>query len=67
MDLLTLDEVRAILRKSERTVRRYIETGALVAYRIGGELRFRPAEVEGFIEANRVVALRPADAMADVA
>lgn len=67
MDLLTLDEVRAILRKSERTVRRYVETGDLPAYRIGGELRFKPAEVDAFIEASRVVALRPTDALAGVA
>lgn len=67
MDLLTLDEVGTRLRKSERTVRRYVESGALTAYRIGGELRFKLADVESFIESHRVIPVEPIEALAHVA
>jgi hypothetical protein len=65
--MLTLDEVRARLRKSERTVRRYIAVGALTAYQPGGvrsPLLFKPDEVERFIDANKVVPLGVDDELA---
>lgn len=52
--LMTTEEVAELLRIDSVTVRRLIMRGELVAYRIAGEYRFRPADVENFIESQRV-------------
>jgi excisionase family DNA binding protein len=44
--LLTKRAVATYLGVSERTVDRLVAGGQLRAYRIGGHLRFRPADVE---------------------
>jgi excisionase family DNA binding protein len=57
--LLTTEEVAELLRVEPVTVRRLIARGELGAYRIAGEYRFAPADVERFVEGQRVV-VRPA-------
>jgi excisionase family DNA binding protein len=52
--LMTTEEVAELLRIDAVTVRRLIMRGELAAYRIAGEFRFNPAEVEKFIEGQRV-------------
>ncbi len=53
--LLTTEEVAELLRIDPVTVRRLIMRGELTAYRIAGEYRFSPADLEAFIESQRVV------------
>src|SRR5258708_16707739 len=53
--LLTTEEVAELLRIDPVTVRRLIMRGELTAYRIAGEYRFTPADVEKFLESQRVV------------
>lgn len=53
--LLTTEEVAEVLRIEPVTVRRLIMRGELTAYRIAGEYRFAPADLEKFIEGQRVV------------
>ncbi len=48
-------EVAELLRIDAVTVRRLIMRGELTAYRIVGEFRFTPADLEKFIESQRVV------------
>jgi excisionase family DNA binding protein len=57
--LMTTEEVAEILRIDAVTVRRLVARGELTAYRIAGEYRFTEAEVEHFIQSQRVV-LTPA-------
>jgi len=53
--LLTTEEVAELLRIDPVTVRRLVTRGELIAYRIAGEYRFTPADVENFVENQRVV------------
>src|SRR5258707_14352718 len=53
--LMITEEVAEILRIDAVTVRRLVARGELAAYRIAGEYRFTTAEVEKFIESQRVV------------
>ena len=53
--LLTTEEVAELLRIEPVTVRRLIMRGELTAYRIAGEYRFTPTDVEKFLESQRVV------------
>jgi excisionase family DNA binding protein len=49
--LLTLGEVAATLRVSERTVRRLVAAHKLPCVRIGSRLRFQSADVFRFVSA----------------
>jgi len=49
--LLTIKEVAKILRVSERSVNRYIESGRLRASRIG-QWRIKQSDLEGFLKEN---------------
>jgi len=53
--LMTTEEVAELLRIDAVTVRRLIMHGELTAYRIAGEFRFTPADLEKFLESQRVV------------
>ncbi len=53
--LMTTEEVAELLRIDAVTVRRLIMREELTAYRIAGEFRFTPADLEKFIESQRVV------------
>lgn len=53
--LMTTEDVAELLRIDAVTVRRLIGRGELTAYRIAGEYRFTPADLEKFIESQRVV------------
>jgi excisionase family DNA binding protein len=57
--LLTTEEVADLLRIDPVTVRRLVTRGELVAYRIAGEYRFTPSEVETFVKSQRVVVSMP--------
>ena len=52
--MLTIDDVRSRLNISISTVRRLIRDRKLLAYRVGGRLRFKPEEVAAYIDAQRV-------------
>src|SRR5258708_36712962 len=52
---MTTEEVAELLRIDVVTVRRLIGRGELTAYRIAGEYRFSPADLEKFLESQRVV------------
>ena len=49
--LLTIKEVAKILRVSERSVNRYIESGRLRASRIG-QWRIKESDLEKFLKEN---------------
>lgn len=51
-DLLFIKEVAAILRVSDVTVRRFVESKLLKVYRLGRCLRFKPKDIKAFIEAT---------------
>ncbi len=53
--LLTTEEVADLLRIDPVTVRRLIGRGELTAYRIAGEYRFTEADLEKFVESQRVI------------
>ncbi len=53
--LMTTEEVAELLRIDAVTVRRLIGRGELPAYRIAGEYRFTPTDLEKFVESQRVV------------
>jgi excisionase family DNA binding protein len=53
--LMTTEEVAELLRIDAVTVRRLIMRGELTAYRIAGEYRFTPTDLEKFFESQRVV------------
>jgi excisionase family DNA binding protein len=52
--MLKTEEVADLLRIDPVTVRRLIMRGELIAYRIAGEFRFTPTDVEKFVESQRV-------------
>ena len=47
--LLTYDDVAALLRVSERTVRRLVGNGQLLAVRVAGATRIRRSDLEEFV------------------
>jgi len=51
---MTTEEVAELLRIDAVTVRRLIMRGELTAYRIAGEYRFTPTDLEKFFESQRV-------------
>ena len=63
MKLLTIPEVADAMKVSEKTVRRLIKRGDLPAFKVGdrGQLRVEEAELERYVESQRV---RAADALA---
>ena len=56
MELLTIQEIGDTLKVSEKTVRRLITSGHLIAYKVGdrGQLRIKQSDLEEYIEAHRV-------------
>ncbi len=51
---LGTDEAAARLGVAQRTVYRFINTGDLVAYRLGRVIRLRASDVEAFLERRRI-------------
>lgn len=56
MKLLTVQEVAEVMKVSDKTVRRLIKRGDLVAYKLGerGQLRVSERELERYVESQRV-------------
>lgn len=50
MRLLTLAEAAALLQVSTRTLQRMIRSGALPAFKVGGQWRLREAQLRQWIE-----------------
>ena len=64
--LMTTEEVAEVLRIDAVTVRRLIGRGELVAYRTAGEYRVSPADLEKFVESQRVIVdIRPKNQFGD--
>jgi excisionase family DNA binding protein len=53
--LRTIDEAAELLNVSPRTVRRFIESGALPAHRLGRLVRIADPDLAAFLAANRSV------------
>ena len=47
---MTANEVAAVLKISRRTLERWDKDGKLPAIRVGGAVRYRPADVRALIE-----------------
>ena len=56
INLLTLREVAEAVKVSESTVRRWVRSRELSAYKVGkrGQLRFRVEDLEAFLERQKV-------------
>jgi excisionase family DNA binding protein len=52
--LLTLDQVCAMVQLSPESVRRAVRRGDLAASKLGGRFRFRPLDVETYIDSRLV-------------
>ncbi len=64
--MLTTEEVAEVLRIDPVTVRRLVGRGELAAYRVAGEYRFTEADLEKFLESQRVVVdSRPKNSFGD--
>ena len=48
-EILTLEEVAAYLKAGKRTVYRLAQGGAIPAFKLGGNWRFRRAELDSWI------------------
>lgn len=53
--LLTIDEAAELFNASPRTVRRFIEAGALPVHRLGRLVRISEADIAAFLAAKRSV------------
>lgn len=51
--LHTIRQIAAICQVSEKTVRRWIERGELVAYRLGRQWRIAVPDLENFLKLRR--------------
>jgi excisionase family DNA binding protein len=56
LDLLTVLDAAATLKKSKFTVRELIKRGALPAFKLSGVYRIDAADLRAYIERNRVTA-----------
>ncbi len=52
--LLVIDEVKALLRVNTRTLYRLIKTGRLPAVKVGRQWRFRAANLDAWLDAQRL-------------
>lgn len=52
--MLTVNEIAKNLNVSTRTIRLWIESGKLKAYRFGKDYRIEPTDLKEFIEKSRV-------------
>ena len=52
--LYSVDDVASLLSVSRKTVYRLTQRGELVPSRVGERLRFRPNEIDEYLERNRV-------------
>lgn len=65
-ELLTSDEVAQRLRATTRFVRRLVAERRIAYVKVGRLVRFEPAAVEAYIEANRVVPMTRAQLRAEL-
>ncbi|RPJ34609.1 MAG: DNA-binding protein [Planctomycetaceae bacterium] len=66
-DLLTAEQAAAILQLSPKTIKDWLRAGKLTGCKIGRVWRVKPADLEAFIQAARLVrgAQSPADLRQD--
>jgi excisionase family DNA binding protein len=66
-DLLTAEQAAAILQLSPKTIKDWLRAGKLTGCKIGRAWRVKPADLEAFIQAARLVrgAQSPADLRQD--
>jgi excisionase family DNA binding protein len=53
-DMLTIQEAAARVRLTQWAIYRAIQRGDLTAYKPGGRLRIREADLDGWLESTRV-------------
>jgi excisionase family DNA binding protein len=54
-ELLTSEELAALLRMTERFVRRLVAERRIAYVKVGRSVRFEPSAVAAYIQGNRVV------------
>ena len=56
VEYLTLQEVALAVKVSESTVRRWVRSGELAAFKVGGrgQIRVHPSDVRAFVERGRI-------------
>jgi excisionase family DNA binding protein len=57
-DLLTAEQAAAILQLSPKTIKDWLRAGKLTGCKIGRVWRLKPADLEAFIQASRLVRSR---------
>jgi excisionase family DNA binding protein len=50
----SVEEIAERLQVSDQTVRRWVKSGKLAAFKPGKELRIRPSDLEEFLESRKV-------------
>ena len=50
---MTVNEMAQFLKSSRDSVYRMVKRGDLVPYRVGERMRFRPEDVDAFLERSR--------------
>jgi excisionase family DNA binding protein len=60
-ELMTSEEVAALLRKTERFVRRLVAERRIAYVKVGRAVRFEPSAVADYINSNRVVPMTRAE------
>ena len=52
-NLLTIEQTAKVLQVSTKTIRRWIDTGDLIAHRFGRQWRISAADLQSFIRMGR--------------
>jgi excisionase family DNA binding protein len=53
-EILTLPEVARLLKVAEKTVYTMAQRGALPAFKVGGQWRFKRADIDAWIERRKL-------------
>ena len=54
--ILTIKQVSDFLQVNERTIYKLAKCGELPSFKVGGQWRFRKADIDGWIEGKKVQA-----------
>ena len=52
-EVLTLKEVATLLKIAERTAYMMVQRGGLPGFKVGGQWRFKRADIDGWMEAQK--------------
>ena len=53
-ELMTMEEIKSYLQLHEMTIYRWVKTGAIPGFKVGGRWRFIRSEIEAWIKSKSV-------------